>query len=327
MDELDPRLLRYFVVVAEELSFSRAALRLHISQPPLSYAIKQLEDSLGARLLERTSRRVELTAAGRALYREAQFLLRRHVDVRKLVQRIDAGLHGQIKIGFVGSMLYRRLPEVLKLFQHHYPDIEHVLLELNSAEQIELVERGGLDLGFIHANPVAPPVRALDLVSEPFAICLPAGHPLASKRRLRLDQLAEDDFIFFSRSFSPYYYETLLSMCLQASFYPKVRNEARHWLSVASLVSQGLGVSIVPQCLSRSGMSGLRFLPFDHGHESVCSLIWSEQAASRIHARHIELVRQVYGLDAADSGRKKGGGPRRGGPDAGRLVPPRRPGS
>ncbi|UHL66020.1 LysR family transcriptional regulator [Paralcaligenes sp. KSB-10] len=296
--DLDPRLLRYFVAVAEELNFSRAARRLHISQPPLSYAIKQLEEAIQVQLLVRTSRQVELTAAGRVLYNEALFLLRKNADVQKLIQRIDAGLHGQIKIGFVGSMLYRRLSDVLKLFQKHYPDIEHVLLELNSAEQIELIEHGGLDLGFIHANPVPATMSRLDLVSEPFAICLPDTHPLAGEAYIDLNELAQDDFIFFSRSFSPSYYETLLSMCLHAGFFPKVKNEARHWLSVASLVSQGMGVSIVPECLSRSGLSGIRFLPFEHDHKSVCSLIWSAQPASHIKEKHIELVKGVYGCQA-----------------------------
>lgn len=293
--DLDPRLLRYFVAVAEELNFSRAAHRLHISQPPLSYAIKQLESAIQAQLLVRTSRHVELTAAGRALYNESLFLLRKNADVQKLIQRIDAGLHGQIKIGFVGSMLYRRLSEVITLFQQHYPDIEHVLLELNSAEQIELIEHGGLDIGFIHANPVPSAVSRLDLVSESFSICLPDTHPLANEAYLDLNELAQDDFIFFSRSFSPSYYETLLSMCLQAGFFPKVKNEARHWLSVCSLVSQGMGVSIVPECLSRSGLSGIRFLPFEHEQKSICSLIWSELPPSQIKEKHIKLVRNVYG--------------------------------
>ncbi len=182
--ELDSRLLKYFVAVAEELSFSRAAQRLHISQPPLSYAIKQLEETLGTVLLTRSSRHVALTPAGSALYREALFLLQRNADVIKLIQRIDSGLHGQIKIGFVGSMLYRGLPDMLKRCKASYPDVEHVLLELNSAEQIELIERGGLDIGFIHANPVSARIAGIDLLAEPFSICLPTTHPLASKRSL-----------------------------------------------------------------------------------------------------------------------------------------------
>lgn len=292
--DLDPRLLRYFVAVAEELSFSRAAKRLHLSQPPLSYAIKQLEDGLKAQLFLRSSRHVALTPAGRALYKEALFLLRRHTDVRDLVSRIDAGLQGQIKIGFVGSMLYRNLPIVLKQCKEQYPDVEHILLELNSAEQIELVERGGIDIGFIHANPVPDTVICEELIVEPFSICLPATHRLAHKPRLDLAELADEDFIFFSRSFSPIYYETLFAMCLDAGFLPSVKYEARHWLSVASLVSQGMGVSIVPECLARSGLSGIRLLPFKHKQRSVASLIWSKTPSSGTKDNHLDLIRRAY---------------------------------
>lgn len=294
--ELDSRLLRYFVAVAEELSFSRAAQRLHLSQPPLSYAIKQLEEILNVQLLTRSSRHVALTPAGSALYREALFLLQRNTDVVKLIQRIDSGLHGQIRIGFVGSMLYRGLPNMLKLCKAQYPEVENVLLELNSAEQIELIERGGLDIGFIHANPVSADIGCIDLVAEPFSICLPETHPLANKSSLKLSELAEDDFIFFARSFSPSYYETLLSLCSQAGFLPKVKNEARHWLSVASLVSQGMGVSIVPQSLSRSGLSGIRFLSFEHECKSISRLIWSTSPASRIRDNYIAIAKDMFKL-------------------------------
>jgi DNA-binding transcriptional LysR family regulator len=292
--DLDSRLLRYFVAVAEELSFSRAAARLHISQPPLSYAIRQLEEGLGARLFVRSSRHVELTAAGRALYNEAIFLLRREVELRSLIARIDAGLQGQLKIGFVGSMLYRGLPQVLRDCKQQYPDVDHALQELNSAEQIELVVRGGLDIGFIHANPVPDTVFCEPLVEEPFAACLHRNHPLASQPEIALAELAQDDFIFFSRAFSPVYYETLLAMCLDAGFLPKVRYESRHWLSVASLVSQEMGVSLVPACLARSGIADIRFLPFTHVQRSVTSLIWSNSPSSRIKENHISLIRQAY---------------------------------
>lgn len=293
--DLDPRLLRYFAAVAEELSFSRAAERLHISQPPLSYAIKQLEEALEVRLLDRNSRNVALTAAGAALYKEAMFLLQRNAEVKQLVRSVDAGAQGQIRIGFVGSMLYRGLAELLKRFDARYPKVEHVLLELNSAEQIQLVERSGLDIGFIHANPVPEGMACLTLVEEPFSVCLPERHPLARGDSIDLATLADEHFIFFSRLFSPSYYETLLSMCLRAGFFPSVKKEARHWLSVATLVSQELGVSIVPRCLARSRLAGLRFLDFEHNRKSVSSLIWMPAHESRIKDKHIELIREHWG--------------------------------
>ena len=292
--DIDTRLLRYFAAVAEELSFSRAAERLHISQPPLSYAIKQLEENLGAPLLVRTSRHVQLTPAGHALHKEARFLLQRNADVRQLVQRIQAGLQGQIRIGFVGSMLYRGLPTLLQQCKQRYPQVERALQELNSAEQIDLVANGGLDIGLIHANPVPDHVHAETLLSEPLVLCLPAGHALAGKKKAPLKALSQDDFIFFSRSFSPTYYETLLALCLDAGFMPKIHYEARHWLSVASLVSQNLGVSIVPRSLANCGLTGLSFVDFAHAQRSSTQLIWSAKASSQIVENHLLLIRQWF---------------------------------
>jgi len=299
--DLDPRLLRYFIAVAEERHFSRAATRLHISQPPLSYAIRQLEDNVGARLLARTSRHVELTDAGHVLYREALTLLRQAEEVRTLVQRVDAGLRGRLRIGFVGSMLCRGLPTLLNVMRAELPDVEHVLTELNSHEQIEAVRRGEQDLGFIHANPVPDEVLARDLIAEPFVVCLPDSHPLAGRQSLRLAELASDDFVFFARAASPSYYETVLSMCVAAGFMPVIRHEVRHWLSVASLVSQGLGVSIVPACLSRSGLAGTRFITFEHDARSVSQVIWHAGARTPLQQRAMALVERQFPPDAAQA--------------------------
>jgi DNA-binding transcriptional LysR family regulator len=290
--DLDPRLLRYFIAVAEERHFSRAATRLH------SYAICQLEDNVGARLLTRTSRHVELTDAGQVLYREALTLLRQAEEVRTLVQRVDAGLRGRLRIGFVGSMLYRGLPALLNAMRAELPDVEHVLTELNSHDQIEAVRRGEQDLGFIHANPVPPGVLARDLMAEPFVVCLPQAHPLAGRESLRLAELAADDFVFFARAASPSYYETVLSMCVSAGFMPVIRHEVRHWLSVASLVSQGLGVSIVPACLSRSGLAGTRFIAFEHAARSVSQMIWPEAARSPLQEKAVEMAARQFPLGA-----------------------------
>lgn len=292
--DLDARTLRYFIAVAEELNFSRAAERLHISQPPLSQAIKQLEIGLGVTLFNRTSRHVQLTPAGRTLYREAVFLLRQHNNVKRLVHRIGEGLQGQIKIGFVGSMIYRDLPQALIACKERYPNVEQIWLEMNSAEQIELIERGGLDIGIIHSSPVPAGVQGTELTSEPFMVCVPLNHPRSGQTHVALHDLKHDDFITFSRSLSPQYYEILLSMYVKAGFYPSVRFEARHWLSVMSLVSQGLGVSIVPQCLSRAGLSGVHFLQFDHEHRSINTLIWSADNKSAVVDNYAAMLKDYY---------------------------------
>ncbi|AHV92551.1 LysR family transcriptional regulator [Bordetella holmesii] len=292
---MELRLLRYFIAVAEERHFGRAARRLHISQPPLSYAIRQLEAQLGVTLLERNSRHVDLTPAGQVLYGQALALLRQSEEISLLVQRVDAGLQGRCRIGFVGSMLYRGLPDVLAQLRLQLPGVEQVLQERNSHDQIEAIQRGELDLGFVHANPLPPEVRSLDLMAEPFVVCLSQGHPLAARRKLELRELVNDDFIFFAREASPSYHETVLSLCVAAGFHPAVRHEVRHWLSVCSLVSQGLGVSIVPACMARSRLAGTRFLNFDHEARSRSQLIWPARHSSPLAERTLAIVREHFG--------------------------------
>ncbi|MNT32048.1 HTH-type transcriptional regulator GltC [compost metagenome] len=169
-----------------------------------------------------------------------------------------------------------------------------MLTELNSHDQIEAVRRGEQDLGFIHANPVPDGVKARDLMAEPFVVCLPDAHPLAGRESVGLAELASDDFVFFARAASPSYYETVLSMCVSAGFTPAIRHEVRHWLSVASLVSQGLGVSIVPACLSRSGLAGTRFIAFAHEARSVSQVIWPAAARSPLQQKAMALVVRQY---------------------------------
>ncbi|WP_354684633.1 LysR substrate-binding domain-containing protein [Cupriavidus necator] len=255
------RHLRYFLVLAEELHFGRAARRLAISQPPLSLNIQQLEASVGARLFDRDSRGVRLTAAGRAFQESATALLAQAEAARVLAREIEAGAVGRLRVGFVGSMLYRGLPQYLRDFQAAYPGIQVALTELNSQEQIDALLHDALDAAFIHTGRVPDPLQAALVHSEPFVCCLPADHPLAARAELPLAELREEPFVLFSRKASPDYYSRIFDMCAAQGFYPQIRHEVRHWLSVVSLVSQGMGVAVVPAALARSGMAGAAFRP------------------------------------------------------------------
>lgn len=279
---IDTRLLRYFMAVADELSFSRAAQRLHLSQPPLSYAIKQLEENLGVQLLRRSSRKVELTAAGAALHREARFLLQRNNELRELVARVDAGLKGRIKMGFVGSMMYRGLPGIIANCRERYPDVEVAITEMNSAELMDMVRHGGLDIGFVHANPLSAELASASLLSEPFVLCTPGDHSAARSRSVELASLAGDKFVFFARNASPSYYQLLLAICQEAGLMPDIAYEVRHWLSVVSLVSQDMGVAIVPACMATCGLPNTVFLPFPHTPRSETLCIWRRDDTSQI---------------------------------------------
>ncbi|MEN7528767.1 MULTISPECIES: LysR substrate-binding domain-containing protein [unclassified Cupriavidus] len=255
------RHLRYFLVLAEELHFGRAARRLSISQPPLSLNIQQLEASVGARLFERDSRGVRLTAAGRAFRESASALLAQAESARLLAREIEAGAVGRLRIGFVGSMLYRGLPQWLQDFQARYPGIHVALTELNSQEQIDALLHGELDAGFVHTSRVPDELAATLAHTEPFVCCMPADHPLAAQDTVAFAELRGEPFVLFSRKASPDYYTRIFDMCAAHGFSPRIRHEVRHWLSVVSLVSQGMGVALVPAAMERSGMAGAAFRP------------------------------------------------------------------
>lgn len=258
------RHLRYFLVLADELHFGRAARRLSISQPPLSLNIQQLEASVGARLFERDSKGVRLTAAGRAFRESATALLAQAEEARLLARQIEAGAVGRLRVGFVGSMLYRGLPQKLQQFETDQPGIQIALTELNSQEQIEALLHGQLDVGFIHTSRVPDELAAQLIHSEPFVCCMPADHRLATRRTVALTELRGEPFVLFSRKASPDYYARIVDMCAAEGFYPQIRHEVRHWLSVVSLVSQGMGVAVVPAALRHSALAGAAFRPLKH---------------------------------------------------------------
>lgn len=261
------RHLRCFIALAEELHFGRAAQRLAMSQPPLSVAIQQLEASVGARLFERDSKGVRLTPAGQAFRPSAQALLDRAEDACALAREVQAGEVGRLRLGFVGSTLFNGLAAWLQAFQASHPKVEVVVVELNSQDQIEALLQDELDLGLVHTDRLPPTLACQPLYSEPFLACLPAGHPLAAGPELSLSSLSDQPFILFSRKGSPDYHARIVDICRQHGFYPRLQHEGRHWLSVVSLVAQGLGVSIVPAAFERAGIQGAVFRPLAQGIE------------------------------------------------------------
>jgi DNA-binding transcriptional LysR family regulator len=255
------RHLRYFLVLAEELHFGRAAQRLAMSQPPLSLNIQQLEASVGAQLFTRNSRGVQLTAAGLAFVPAARALLDQAGQAAREARDVAQGMAGSLQIGFAGAMLYRGLPQMLKHFQAQHPRLRVVLRELSSSEQLVELMHERLDLGFVHTTRVPAAFSQILVAHQPFVACLPAAHPLAGAPALALRHLAGEPFAVVTRAVSPDYHDRIVSICTEAGFAPEIRYELRHWLSVVSLVSQGLGVALVPAALQQSGLAGAAFVP------------------------------------------------------------------
>ncbi len=275
------RHLRCFLILAEELHFGRAAQRLAMSQPPLSVTIQQLEASVGAKLFLRNSKSVQLTAAGQALVPQARALLAQARQAMQLAKDVAQGQAGSLRIGFVGAMLYRGLPQVLKPFQAAHPRLRVELHEMSSAEQLAELARDRLDAGFVHTALVPQGLSQILVASQPLVACVPHTHGLALRLQpqapVDLAWLCHEPLALVSREVSPDYHDRILSMCAQAGWQPQVRHELRHWLSVVSLVSQGMGVALVPEALQRSGLAGAVFAPLSQAtppYETRC--LWRE---------------------------------------------------
>lgn len=292
---MELRHLRYFVVLADELHFGRAAARLHISQPPLSFNIKQLEGSLGVKLLERNSHGVKLTPAGEAFRRSSLQLLAEAEQAQRRARDVASGVTSRVRIGFVGSMLFRGLPEKLVVFSTDNAQVQIELTELNSAEQLEAFGRGQIDLGFVHTPRVHADLSKALYMSEAFVLCTPSVWPRKAKATIQ-KHVGREPLVLFSRGASPDYYERVLNLCTQLGLEPQVRHEVRHWLSVLALVSKGMGYALVPQAMTESGFSGVRFTPLPESPiRSDVYMVWNERKMPAILPRMIASLRTQGG--------------------------------
>jgi DNA-binding transcriptional LysR family regulator len=253
--------LRYFVAVAEELHFGRAAQRLFISQPALSFDIRKFEERLGVQLLARTNKMVALTNAGQVLLDEARKLLQQAAEVERMTQRSAHGLAGRLRIGFVNSMLYRGLPRAVERFEADHPAVEIILREMNTSEQVHAIARMQIDLGCAYWGNFPAEVVSAPIFSEPFVCCLPAGHALAHRKRIDLAALAQEPFILFPRTVSPHYHDLITALCVDAGFSPVIRHEARLWQTVVTMVGFGMGVALVPKTMQHAGDARVSFVP------------------------------------------------------------------
>lgn len=274
---MDLRQLKYFVTVAEELSFVRAARRLHMSQPPLSHQIKALEEELGVELLFRNQREVKLTDAGRVFLREGRELLERSQAVAHRTRQAAAGEDATLRIGMATSALFHVLPELLRRLEARFPRMKIAVTDMNSDEQVRSLAVDRIDLGFIHARNDLRGLKSLPVVIDSFAIAVPASHPLAERPSLGLRDLESDPVVAFSREHAPALFDALIASCRQEGFSPRIAHVARHPASLLQMVSVGLGVSIVPRAYAAQPTAGVVFraLPPMAGRLQI-DVIWRE---------------------------------------------------
>ncbi|MFZ2989369.1 LysR family transcriptional regulator [Ideonella sp.] len=292
---IELRSLRQFVAVAEELHFGRAAQRLHMTQPPLTWAIRKLEGELGAPLFTRTTRSVALTAAGLALLAPAQRLLADAQGLAGLVQAAAQGRSGHLRLGFVSTVGYGDLPRWLRQFREQHPDIGLSLREATLDVQLQAFDDGDLDAGFIiHAPGALPPgFEALSVACEPLVLALNIDEPLARAHDQALGavDVLGLPLVIFPRVIAPSLYDALLSFYRGHQATPQIVQEAIQMQTLINLVSAGIGAAWVPEGLMELQRSGVVYRPVpDAGLVCETSLIWRRDASPAVlrfvaHAR------------------------------------------
>jgi len=258
-DKLGLTSLRYFALLAEELHFGRAAVRLGIAQPFLSQKIRVLEETIGTPLFLRTSRHVELTEAGAAFLESARKSLREVERGADRVRAIGRGELGTLNIAYPMIGMLMVVPDLLKAFRSAYPGVRLSLHEISTVPQAAQLRQGDLDVGFLSQPVTEPGIRIHREWSEPFCAVVPSDHRLAKARTIRLRDLAQGPFVSVVRWSSPAMYDRMMHDCLAAGVTLSVVQEAGSWQAAVSLVAAGMGVTIAPASISRLRFPRVRF--------------------------------------------------------------------
>jgi DNA-binding transcriptional LysR family regulator len=323
MSVMELRQLKSFVVVAEEMNVGRAALRLHLTQPSLSRQIAALEHDLGVELFARVKKRFVLTAAGETFLAEAQDLLRRADEAVRTAQRTQRGELGTLRLRFVQSATFEALPRLLRAFRSRYPEVVLDLESWTTLRQTDALRDGRIDVGMLRPTAPAPtapaptapapdnagpdatrnqagtpivrlaPGLASRVVAEDrLVVALPARHRLARRKRLRLTDLADEPFVFYSRASGPTVYDTIVGFCRAVGFTPRIEQEATDVQTIVSLVAAGLGVSLLigPTPPSNPDTVVYRELSDDLSPWQLC-VAWSPDNRSPVLARFLDQIR------------------------------------
>ncbi|MGB0524888.1 MAG: LysR family transcriptional regulator [Flammeovirgaceae bacterium] len=292
--QLELRHFTYFLAVAEELHFRKAAERLFISQPGLSRQIRQMEEILKAELFIRNKRNVALTAAGKFLYHEIKFIFNHIEFVEKQVGLIEKGLDGEIRLGFLGSAMQAVIPNLLMEINQRYPKIRSSLEEMSNYDQLKAIQQDNLDLGFVRLEHLPNGLLMKPVYKDSFSLVLPASHWLTQENFTGVDQVSEENFILFSVDYSSTYYYKIVSICEDKGFRPKVSHKSVHAQTIFKLVEIGLGVAIVPTALQHGYNLGVKFIEIRNiRQEAVLSVVWKADNRNPVLHQVIDLIEAV----------------------------------
>jgi DNA-binding transcriptional LysR family regulator len=291
-EEIDLRHLRYFLAVAETLHFSKAAQLLGIAQPPLSQQIKRLEQLLGHRLFDRTTRGVKLTLAGQLLAERARGTIEKVQDDLAQVRRLGRGEEGTLTVGFSGSVMFTDLPAAIGTYRRRYPKVELRLRESNTSAQISALLMGTLDLAFLRDGDATEGIEISTLFEERYVAVLPVGHALAGKRSLHVRDLRNEPFILFARRMGPLAFDRTIACCEQNGFRPNIVQDAPQWPTLVRLVAAGLGVSLAPGCVANVAIPGAVYREVRAACRTTVDLGVKAGSASTLAGNFIEIARE-----------------------------------
>ncbi|MGR3322612.1 MAG: LysR family transcriptional regulator [Pseudooceanicola sp.] len=291
------RQLKQFLVLSQELHFGRAAQKLNISQPPLSASLRQLEETLGFRLMERSSKFVRLTPAGTIFAEHAARILGQLDAAAAIAAETAKGTAGELGVGFVASMLFRDLPETLKAFQNRHPRVQLVLHEMNTTRQIESLMEHRIDVGFVHSVVFPAGIAHRTLETERLVACLPRWHRLARKSRIRIAELSGERLIVFSRGFAAHYHDKITALLRASNLEPDTNFHIQHWFTVVALVKQGMGVSLVPASLGSSVFSDVAFVEIEEKQaEHDVAIVWRADDETTTLRNFLASVHETAGV-------------------------------
>jgi DNA-binding transcriptional LysR family regulator len=289
--DIDARLWRAFTTVAEELHYSRAAERLHITQPALSRQIRDLERALGVRLFDRTSRRVALSQAGQAVLGQARRALTESDRALRLARLAARGECGELTISVLPAVTLALLPAILRAYRDTHPAIGVTITEGLDDEQLAALAAGRADAGFLRPAAAPPGIQLQTLLTEPVVAALPADHHLARHDRLALAELAGEPFMFFPRHRSTLAYDEFIASCRAAGFSPAIVQEATG-ISALGLVAAGLGVTVLAASYQALSLPGVRLIPL-LGHQLTLQIAWAASNTNTALPGFLQTARQI----------------------------------
>ena len=290
-NNLEYRHFSYFLAVASELHFGKAAQKLFISQPGLSRQIKHLEETLGVVLFERTNRKVRLSLAGVYLQKHLQSNMQQLNHILSQTKQIYAGVEGTLRFGYVGSAMQNLIPNTLKKYRESHPNVYLNLKEMDNNTQVEALLKDELDIGFVRLEEVPKELLIKPVFTDTFSLVIPKNHPLLKAGIEDLSLLKNEDFIMFDPSYSPTYYQQIMAIFEHSGFTPHTMHKTVNASTIFKLVENNFGVSIVPTSLQHGYAMNVDFIELKNiPQRTTLSAVWRKKNTNTLLSSLLELI-------------------------------------